>query len=187
MHSRPIGAPLRLHASSTIQAHARTGTEEYCFPTGTEEYCFLCSADHEQNWQPYPVDPYSAICDDHTYIHTYIHALSYSGYITRAVHADRRTHTRTNTHTFAQEVRRSGCTCRLLYTHTYTHSRAIGTPLGLHMPTTVHEHTYKGTPVGLHMPNAVHAHVNALTYDRYNARIAHAEYLARARTHTQVQ
>ena len=26
------------------------------------------SADHEQDWQPYPVDPYSAICDDHTYI-----------------------------------------------------------------------------------------------------------------------
>ena len=25
---------------------------------------FLCSADHEQDWQPYPVDPYSAICDD---------------------------------------------------------------------------------------------------------------------------
>ena len=33
-----------------------------------------CSADHEQDWQPYPVDPYSAICDDHTYIHTYIHS-----------------------------------------------------------------------------------------------------------------
>ena len=31
---------------------------------------FLCSADHEQDWQPYLVDPYSAICDDHTYIHT---------------------------------------------------------------------------------------------------------------------
>ena len=30
---------------------------------------FPCSADHEQDWQPYPVDPYSAICDDHTYIH----------------------------------------------------------------------------------------------------------------------
>ena len=28
-------------------------------------------ADHEQDWQPYPVDPYSAISDDHTYIHTY--------------------------------------------------------------------------------------------------------------------
>ena len=29
---------------------------------------FPCSTDHEQDWQPYPVDPYSAICDDHTYI-----------------------------------------------------------------------------------------------------------------------
>ena len=37
--------------------------------TGTGEYYFPCSADHEQDWQPYPVDPYSAICDDHTYIH----------------------------------------------------------------------------------------------------------------------
>ena len=40
---------------------------------------FPCLADHEQNWQPYPVDPYSCyICDHtwstnlHTYIHTYI-------------------------------------------------------------------------------------------------------------------
>ena len=32
---------------------------------------FPCSADHEQEWQSYPVDPYSAIYDDHTYIHTY--------------------------------------------------------------------------------------------------------------------
>ena len=30
-----------------------------------------CSADHEQDWQPYPVIPYSAICDDYTYIHTF--------------------------------------------------------------------------------------------------------------------
>ena len=29
---------------------------------------FPCSADHPQDWQPYPVDPYSAICDDHTNI-----------------------------------------------------------------------------------------------------------------------
>ena len=41
--------------------------------TGTEEYYFPCSADPEQDWQPYAVDPYSAICDDHTYIHKYIH------------------------------------------------------------------------------------------------------------------
>ena len=31
---------------------------------------FPCSADHEQDCQPDPVDPYSAICDDHTFIHT---------------------------------------------------------------------------------------------------------------------
>ena len=34
---------------------------------------FPCSADHEQDWQPYPVDPYSAIIYVMT-IHTYIHA-----------------------------------------------------------------------------------------------------------------
>ena len=33
---------------------------------------FPCSADHEQDWQPYPVDPYSAICDDHTYIQVFV-------------------------------------------------------------------------------------------------------------------
>ena len=38
--------------------------------TGTGEYNFPCSADHEQDLQPYAVDPYSAICD-HKYIHTY--------------------------------------------------------------------------------------------------------------------
>ena len=27
---------------------------------------FSCSADDEQDWQLYPVDPYSAICDNHT-------------------------------------------------------------------------------------------------------------------------
>ena len=41
---------------------------------------FPCSADHEQDWQPYPVDPYSAICDDHTCVMTI--------------------HTTTNTHKF---------------------------------------------------------------------------------------
>ena len=29
---------------------------------------FPCSADHEQDWQPYPVDPYSCYVCDHTYI-----------------------------------------------------------------------------------------------------------------------
>ena len=31
--------------------------------TGTGKYPFPCSADHEQDWQPHPVDPYSAMCD----------------------------------------------------------------------------------------------------------------------------
>ena len=34
---------------------------------------FPCSADHDQDWQPYPVDPYySCYMCDHTYIHTSI-------------------------------------------------------------------------------------------------------------------
>ena len=31
---------------------------------------FPCSADHEQDWQPYPVDPYSCYICDHR-IHIY--------------------------------------------------------------------------------------------------------------------
>ena len=38
---------------------------------GQGKIYFPCSADHEQDWQPYPVDPFSAICDDRAYIHTY--------------------------------------------------------------------------------------------------------------------
>ena len=32
---------------------------------------FPFSADHEQDWQPYSVDPYSCYMCDHTYIHAY--------------------------------------------------------------------------------------------------------------------
>ena len=34
---------------------------------------FSCSADHEQDWQPYPVDPYSCYSDPYSYMygHTY--------------------------------------------------------------------------------------------------------------------
>ena len=48
---------------------------------GQGDVHFPCSADHEQDWQPYPVDPYSAICDDHTCIHTYIISIEVSLYI----------------------------------------------------------------------------------------------------------
>ena len=39
--------------------------------TGTGDVIFPCLADHEQNWQPYPVDPYYAMCDDHIYVPIY--------------------------------------------------------------------------------------------------------------------
>ena len=35
---------------------------------GQGNIIFPCSTYHEQDWQPYPVDPYFAICDDHTHI-----------------------------------------------------------------------------------------------------------------------
>ena len=38
---------------------------------GQENSNFPCSADHEQDWQPYLVDPYSCYMCDSTYIHTY--------------------------------------------------------------------------------------------------------------------
>ena len=44
---------------------------------GQGNIIFPCSADHEQDWRPYPVDPYSALCDDHTYIHTSYFFLAY--------------------------------------------------------------------------------------------------------------
>ena len=39
---------------------------------GQGNFNLPCSADHEEDWQPYPVDPCSAISDDHTYMHTTI-------------------------------------------------------------------------------------------------------------------
>ena len=33
-------------------------------------FIFSVQLPHEQDWQPYPVDPYSATCDGHTYINT---------------------------------------------------------------------------------------------------------------------
>ena len=35
---------------------------------GWEQKHFPCFADHEQGWQPYPVDPYSVISYDHTFL-----------------------------------------------------------------------------------------------------------------------
>ena len=45
-------------ARPNLQARTRTGKYIH----------FSCSADHVQDWQPYPVDPYSCYMCDHTYI-----------------------------------------------------------------------------------------------------------------------
>ena len=39
--------------------------------TWTRKHSFSCSADHMQDWQPYPVDPYLCYMCDPTYIHMY--------------------------------------------------------------------------------------------------------------------
>ena len=36
---------------------------------GQGKVYFSCLANLEQDWQPYPADPHSPICDDHTYMH----------------------------------------------------------------------------------------------------------------------
>ena len=37
-----------------------------------EKMHFSCSADHVQDWQPYPVDPYCGKSSGRTYIHTFV-------------------------------------------------------------------------------------------------------------------
>ena len=46
---------------------------------GQRNIIFPCLTNDEQDWQRYPIDPYSALSDDHRYIytvHTYIHLWS---------------------------------------------------------------------------------------------------------------
>ena len=40
---------------------------------------FPCSADHEQDWQPYPLDPYSCHVCYHTYIYIYSKSMDQPG------------------------------------------------------------------------------------------------------------
>ena len=65
---------------STILRYTRDGTAESVSRNrilrrerGQVDINFPCSADHEQDWQPYQVDPFSCDVLDHTYIQTYIH------------------------------------------------------------------------------------------------------------------
>ena len=55
----------RLPQDGTAELVSRDQTLRHV--RGERNIHFPYSADHEQDWQPYPVDPHSAICDDHTY------------------------------------------------------------------------------------------------------------------------
>ena len=46
---------------------------------------FPCSADPKQDWQPYPVDPYSALCDGHTHMTAALFSSSRVGFPERAL------------------------------------------------------------------------------------------------------
>ena len=61
----------RLTRDGTAEPVSRDQILRHARGQGKYYFYFPCSADHEQDWQPYPVDPYSAICDDHTYILIY--------------------------------------------------------------------------------------------------------------------
>ena len=51
----------RLTRDGTAESVSRDQTIRHA--RGQGNINFPCSVDHEQDWQPYPVDPYSAICD----------------------------------------------------------------------------------------------------------------------------
>ena len=58
----------RLTRDGTAEPVSRDQILRHARGQGNVHFPYL--ADHEQDWQPYPVDPYSAICDNQTYIHT---------------------------------------------------------------------------------------------------------------------
>ena len=75
----PVSKSTRFSLSLEMDRLRRDGTAEHIsrdqIIRHTREQgniSFPCSADHEQDWQTYPVDPYSAIFDDHTYIQVII-------------------------------------------------------------------------------------------------------------------
>ena len=66
----------RLTRDRTAEPVSRDGTAEpvsrdqiFRRECGQGKNIFPCLADHVQDWQPYPVDPYSCYVYNHTYIH----------------------------------------------------------------------------------------------------------------------
>ena len=58
------GSRLYITMDQSINMHLFFPTPTILVLRGQGNIHFPCSADHEQDWRPYPVDPFSAICDD---------------------------------------------------------------------------------------------------------------------------
>ena len=59
----------RLTRDGTTEPVSRDQTLRH--ERGQGNFHFSCSADHDQDWQPYPVDPYFCYICDYTYIYIY--------------------------------------------------------------------------------------------------------------------
>ena len=67
-HIQPEYGDGRLTRDGTVEPVSRD--QIFRRERGQGNNNFPWSADYEQGWQPYPVDPYSAISDDHTTLYT---------------------------------------------------------------------------------------------------------------------
>ena len=85
-HGRNPEVSTRFSLSIEIGRLTRDGTAETVSrdqilrrERGQGNINFPCSADPEQDWQPYPADPYScySLCDDYTYIPGITYHISY--------------------------------------------------------------------------------------------------------------
>ena len=78
LERNPVSISTRFSLSMEMSRLTRDGTAETVsrdqilrHERGQGYTHFPCAADHEQDWQPYPVDPFfSCYMCDHTYIHT---------------------------------------------------------------------------------------------------------------------
>ena len=64
MYLSSVGLSFLCLITTTIQSRDQILRRE----RGQGNIYFPCSADHDQDWQPYPVDPYTCYMCDHTYV-----------------------------------------------------------------------------------------------------------------------
>ena len=76
-HIQPVWEMSRLTRDGTAETVSRD--QILSREREQENAYFPCSAENEQDWQPSPVDLYSALCDDHTYIPWYTHVPDLKG------------------------------------------------------------------------------------------------------------